>query len=182
MQGPVVQRRQDGLGIHLLCVLVAMFLGLQSAGSCASGESVFIERLDWLAGCWSAVGGESGSGESWTDARGGTLFGISRTVQNGVTVEHEFMEIRGNSAGRLLFIAHPSGQPSAQFELAEIGDGQVRFENPGHDFPQRISYRMISSEQLLAAIEGVDNGVFKRIEFPFRRRTCTGDTETDNTK
>jgi len=43
------------------------------------------------------------------------------------------------------------------------------FENPQHDFPQRISYKLNPDGTLLAAIDGTKAGKIRRVEFPYKR-------------
>ena len=131
-----------------------------------------IADLDWLAGCWSSVGGEAGSGEQWMPPAGGTLLGVSRTVKNGRTVAHEFMQIREVEPGKIAFIAHPSGQSEASFPLARAGEREVVFENPAHDFPQRVLYKLDGEGVLRASIEGLSKGQPKTIEFPMKKVDC----------
>lgn len=132
-----------------------------------------LARLDWLAGCWQSEGREPGSGEHWLPPAGGTMFGISRTLRDGWTVAWEFMQIRPDAAGRLEFIALPSGQAETIFrQAAETVAGEIVFENLGHDFPQRVIYRLANGERLLARIEGERNGVARSIDFPMRRIPC----------
>ncbi len=139
-----------------------------------SSAAQTVDRLHWLTGCWQAIDGQPGSGEFWTSSAGGSLFGISRTVHNGETVAHEFMEIRAVGS-RVVFVAHPSGQKPATFEMTAAGVDQVIFENLKHDFPQRISYKRQSENRLVAAIEGpASSGGTKHIEFPFTRSSCSG--------
>jgi hypothetical protein len=52
------------------------------------------------------------------------------------------------------------------------GGDEVVFENPAHDFPQRIRYRA-SGAALQARIEGTMNGKTRGIDFPYTRTNCT---------
>jgi len=45
----------------------------------------------------------------------------------------------------------------------------VVFENLRHDFPQRIIYRRVSEDSLIARIEGMINGAKRSIDFPYRK-------------
>lgn len=129
-------------------------------------------QLAWLSGCWSADDGEFGSGETWTPAAGGTLLGMSRTVRNGRTVEHEFMAIQPHEDGtRLVFSALPSGQQHTRFVQVQLTAAEVMFENPQHDFPQRVAYRR-EGTRLTARIEGLRNGRLRVVEFPMTRTAC----------
>ena len=100
------------------------------------------------------------------------MLGISRTVADGKTVEFEFMQIRQEADGGILFIAKPSGQPEATFKLIKSGAREVIFENPQHDFPQRVIYRLQSDGSLLGRIEGVSKGKEKSVDFPMSRERC----------
>jgi hypothetical protein len=136
-----------------------------------AAEPDAVERIGWLAGCWRAEGGEAGSGEHWMAPAGGTMLGLSRTITNGVTVAHESMQLRIVD-GKLTFIALPSGQAETAFPLRSLDGESVVFEDPKHDFPQRVGYRRVSPDRVLAFIEGTRDGKTKRIEFPLTREPC----------
>lgn len=132
-----------------------------------------LARLSWLSGCWQSEGREPGSGEHWLPPDGGTMFGVSRTLRDGRTVAHEFMQIRPDPEGRLEFVALPSGQAETTFRQAgDVGAEGILFENPEHDFPQRVIYRTAPGGRLLARIEGTRNGVSRGIDFPMRQIPC----------
>lgn len=147
-------------------------LVLALVGVAAPVERPRVEALSWLAGCWAAEGGEAGSGESWTAPAGGTMLGVGRTVRGGRTRAHEFVLIRETDAGGLDYVAHPSDQPPASFALVRLGEREAVFENPAHDFPQRIVYRLEGEDVLRARIEGTVDGEARAIDFPMRRVAC----------
>ncbi len=130
-----------------------------------------IAALDWLAGCWSYDGRAPGSGEVWMPPAGGTMFAMSRVVKQSRTIAHEFMQIRSDDSGSLVLIASPSGQATASFRLIETGIQSVAFENPDHDFPQRILYRR-DNDKLAGRIEGVSDGEPLAIDFKMTRVDC----------
>ena len=138
----------------------------------AHAEDAQLERLGWLAGCWAAEQGEAGSVEHWLPLAGGTLLGRGRTVRNGRPREHEVKAIRRNAEGHPVFIAQPSRQKEATFVATSIGERAVTFENPAHDFPQRVIYRAVGDTGLAARIEGQRNGTTRGIDFPMRRVAC----------
>lgn len=131
-----------------------------------------LQRLQWLAGCWASATAEPGSGEVWMAPAGGSMLGVSRTVKGGRTVAHEFMQIRPLADGTLAFIAEPSGQRRTEFPLKSFTDTEIVFENPTHDFPQRVAYKFEAPDTLRARIEGLRNGNLRVIEFPMRRKPC----------
>jgi hypothetical protein len=142
------------------------------AATSAAAVENDVAALAWLAGCWAPEQGDSGSLEHWLPPAGGTMLGVSRTVKNGRTVEFEFMQLRVNSEGKLVFIALPSGQKETTFVASAVGKDSVTFENPQHDFPQKVSYRLESNSRLIGRIEGNRGGTPRSIEFPMRRVAC----------
>jgi hypothetical protein len=126
-----------------------------------------IDQLGWLTGCWSMKRGDSIVEEEWLKPLGATLMGISRTVKGGRTVEHEFLQIRDVN-GTLAYIAKPSGQAEATFPLKAFADQELVFENPAHDFPQRIIYRR-TTDGVTARVEGTRNRQTRGVDFAYRR-------------
>lgn len=128
----------------------------------------------WLAGCWAQQGREAGSIELWSAPAGGLMLGMARIVKNGRVVEFEFMQMRADAEGKLSYIAQPQGRPPTTFKLLSDGEAEVVFENPAHDFPQRVSYRRTAADRLVARIEGEMNGKARGIDFPMQRTACPG--------
>ncbi|WP_133703374.1 DUF6265 family protein [Roseateles toxinivorans] len=138
----------------------------------AEAQQTELASLSWLSGCWASEGGEPGSVEHWLPPAGGTMLGLSRTVKKGKTVAHEFMQIRASAEGRLVYIALPSGQKETTFTLDSAAEGEVTFENPQHDFPQRVIYRLLPDDRLAARIEGMRNGQLRGIDFAMKKMPC----------
>ncbi|WP_293370742.1 DUF6265 family protein [Nevskia sp.] len=135
-------------------------------------QAADIHDLRWLAGCWSAIGGDPGSGEQWTLPAANTMFGVSRTVRNGTLREFEYSRIAPLEDGRLAFHAQPSGQPPTVFPVLRLSADEVVFEALDHDFPQRVIYRQTPEGLLAARIEGLVDGRLKGIDFPLQRARC----------
>ena len=138
-----------------------------------SDEATGIQRLAWLQGCWEASSAERVVEEHWMAPRGDSMVGVSRTLRGERLVEYELVVIRQRAAD-LVYIAHPSGQASAEFIATSVATGRVVFENPEHDFPQVIGYERRGAS-LLAWVEGRQGEKVRRIEFPYRRTGCEGE-------
>lgn len=152
-----------------LCAVVCLVAAL-AGGAGAQEKSV--ERLGWLAGCWtSAAAGERRVDEQWMKPLGGSMLGMSRTVVGSRTAEFEFLQIRQSGAD-IVYVAKPSGQAEATFTLKSVTATEVVFENPAHGFPQRIIYRLGTGGALHARIEGTRDGRVRGIDFPMKRGEC----------
>ena len=146
--------------LFTLCIAIPVF---------ADGPKS-VRDLAWMSGCWAADGAEAGSEEHWLSPAGGTLLGISRTVKNGKTVTHEFMQIREKDGG-IVFIASPANQQTTEFRMVSLEGTKIVFENPDHDFPQRVIYQLLDGN-LIGRIEGKRNGKERAFDFPMTRAKC----------
>lgn len=124
----------------LLCVMVSLPLSASNVG-----------QLTWMAGHWTAVIDGVHMEEIWTAPRGGMLLGVHRDVSAKRTT-FEFMRIEQTNNG-VVFVAQPSGGAAIHFSLAECSARRAVFANPGHDFPQRITYEL-RDDNLCARVEG----------------------------
>jgi hypothetical protein len=129
-----------------------------------------INRLAFIGGCWTLVRPNGTKIEElWLAPAGGAMIGMSRSVRDGKLREYEFMRILAGADGKLQYVAIPSGQPEAAFPVKEIAENAVTFENPQHDFPQRILYRLVDKDTLVARIEGSVGGQARSADFPYKR-------------
>jgi hypothetical protein len=154
-----------------LATVLALTLAAPAARSNTGAAG--LTQLAWLAGCWEGGSGERRRDEVWTQLAGDTMLGVGRLVRSGKTVEYEFMRLHVEE-GTVVYTAKPSGQPEDSFKLVSWKDGTATFENPAHDFPQRVLYQRKPDGSLLARIEGTDKGQQRGVDFPFRRVPCPG--------
>lgn len=154
-------------GISMKSLLpIALCLSLQT-----TPRAPGIDDVSWLTGCWEYSSGGQTVEEHWMAPRGRTMVSVGRTVKGDTLVEFETVVIR-ELDGRLAYEAHPSGQASAVFLSRSVGNREVVFENLEHDFPQRIGYKR-DGDALHAWVEGPRNGQTRRLEFPYRRVSCS---------
>ena len=149
-------------------ILPLMFVRVSSAGA----QTASIQDVAWLQGCWERRDGERVVEERWTPPRAGSMLGVGRTTRGEKLVEHEFILLTERE-GRLAYEAHPSGQPTATFLSRPLSGREVVFEDPTHDFPQRVGDRSTRPGELLAWIEGTAGGRARRVEFAYRSVACT---------
>lgn len=105
--------------------------------------------------------------------RGGTMLGMSRTSVNGRMQEYEFVVLRANGAS-LEYRVLAGGQAEVVFRAAHPSHGEVLFENPEHDFPKRIGYRLVSADSLEAWVDGGESDAGNRTAYPYHRVDCRG--------
>jgi hypothetical protein len=132
-----------------------------------------VDQLRWLIGCWSMT---TPRGlvitETWSQPARDTLAGSGRTERGGTVVSTEVMRVFARS-DTLVYAAMPSGQAYTEFRAIELEAGTVVFENPEHDFPQRVGYTLgAAGDSLHARIEGVTDSGRRSASFPMARVAC----------
>lgn len=129
-----------------------------------------LHGLAFMSGCWQ---GRTASGsiieERYTTPSNNLLLGTTRYLRDGNTRSFEFTLI-GEASGSSQLIPHPGGKASVTFKEAERSDGRVVWENPAHDYPQRIIYHRFAADSLSARIELTDGG--KANEYRMGRVAC----------
>ena len=139
-----------------------------AAGAGPAGPEA-VASLEWLAGSWAGETGGLAMEEHWTSVSGGALLGMHRDVKNGRMVSFEFLRI-DVSGGAVTYWGSPRSAPPTPFRLKELGPGRrVVFENPEHDFPQRILYWRTDDDALHARVEGPAGTGEKGMEWTWKR-------------
>jgi len=141
--------------------IVALLLVL-SATSAVAGT---LPR--WMTGSWQLDQDGMRVEEHWTADDGGIMLGMSKTVPAKGKIAFEFLRIT-EVDGKLAYLAMPQGRPVTVFPLKTAEPTRLVFENPEHDFPQRILYWR-SGEQLCARIEGTVDGKAASEEWCYTR-------------
>ena len=161
---------------HLLPVAVALVaaVGAPAGAQAPAGEAPAVPgvgALEWLAGCWEQRSGDLTIEEQWLAPRGGVLLGMSRTTRGDALVGYEFLriELRGDT---LVLVAEPAGQARTEFPGRTVAPRTVVFENPAHDFPQRIRYRAAGADSLRARVEGTRRGELRGFDVAYARMAC----------
>ena len=129
--------------------------------------------LGFMAGCWRGdVGTDLRIEEQWTAADSDVMLATTRYMDDntGRTREWEFSRIVADSAGISLLPA-PRGTQQGRFRMAPGAAGEARFEDPAHDFPKRIIYRLLDGRTLAVRVDGGE-GAAAAMELRMQRVPC----------
>jgi hypothetical protein len=150
--------------VPAILVLLAVFTFLARAD-----EQPVSADFSFLSGTWRMQRGSTTVEETWTSNVGGIMLGVSRTMRGERTVFFEFLRIEKRADGATYYVAQPRGNPPTDFKLTSVQGGTVTFENPSHDFPQKIVYERVSDDTLRARISGPRNGKDASESWEFQR-------------
>lgn len=127
-----------------------------------------VDDLAWMSGRWESNADGRWTEESWSAPRGGVMLGFSRSGRGETMREFEFLRLQASDDGVPVYLAQPGGRaPATAFRLTARDATSATFENPRHDFPQRIVYRR-DGEVLIATISRIDGS--NAMSWRFQRR------------
>jgi hypothetical protein len=98
------------------------------------------EMPTWMAGNWYDKKGDAWSEEYWTPLRADTMFGFSRSGTGDTLNFWEQMRLQREDGNAIALWIVAADQKPVRFEATASGDKWMTFENPAHDYPQRIAY------------------------------------------
>ena len=128
-----------------------------------------LESLDWLLGSWRSVGERSIVHESWVRVSDTTFEGVgeSEPLPSGERKLSETLRLVEMS-GDVFYQAYVSHNPRpVSFALTGYSGGAATFENPDHDFPTKIVYRLESLGELVVTVSNEERGFtleFERVK------------------
>ncbi len=125
---------------------LAGLVSLLAASALQAQATPVVEMPKWLTGVWAQQGADGAWVEEWwTTPRGKMMIGASKTGKGETVQFFEHMRIEERDGG-LAFCALPKGQASACFKATSASASEIVFENPAHDYPQRIRYSREGNE------------------------------------
>jgi hypothetical protein len=130
------------------------------------GEKVNFDRL---TGSWLMQTPRMAFLEKW-EKRGDLYLGAMFIIQEKDTTPAETIRLLAEG-GSYYYEATTSGQNEGQavkFKLVSYSPDRWVFENPAHDYPQRIVYAFVGQDSLVASISAI-TGPEKLTYFRFKR-------------
>jgi hypothetical protein len=139
-----------------------------------SSENKFakLDKMDWLVGNWEQKLPDGIIREIWTKENDSTFAGKSYFIKEKDTIHLESIVLTQKNDD-LLYIPTVSGQNSNEpvtFTLTSEAEGTFSFENPTHDYPQKITYKKINDTNLVATISGKQQGKTSKESYPMVKK------------
>ncbi|HSN47301.1 MAG TPA: DUF6265 family protein [Flavobacterium sp.] len=140
-----------------ILILVAILL----FASCGKSKEVSkIVVADWLLGKWENNSTDGNLSESWKKVNDSLYDGESYFIKGKDTLHFEKIQMKQKGAA-LYYIATIKGQNSDKpvtFKHNDTIQKQLVFENPKHDYPQKIVYSQITKDSIIIQISGIQQG------------------------
>lgn len=149
--------------------VIALILGLSLAkGTGAEEAKPTLADLAWISGCWQIETEKVRSEECWMEPAGTLILGLHRDVRSNGKTFFEYLRIEQTDSA-IVYFATPRGKETTGFPLKETSKNKVVFENPDHDFPQRVIYHLRDDGTMVASIEGLQDGQMRTEEWVWRK-------------
>jgi hypothetical protein len=152
-------------------LLLISLASLLFASLLQSPDSEIFTKLFALKGTWVMQTKKGPLFEKWTIISNSELQGKSFKLNGADTIVLEKVRLIENTEG-IFYIPVVEQQNQRQpvsFKMISIENNKFTFENKVHDFPQRIIYNVVSSDSLVARIEGERKGVKSGSDYFFKK-------------
>lgn len=140
-------------------------LALLLMGQTAPATSV--SDLAWMGGRWLTSDGGRWTEEVWAGPRGGTMMGFSWTGEGANIREYEYLRVQAGEDDEVMYLAQPGSGAGVGFHLVRAEGTSATFENPTHDYPQRIRY-VRTGDVMTATISAMDGS--NTMSWTYRRQ------------
>ena len=140
--------------------LILLLLAIVSCKNPEANEKDKIKSANWLLGKWENKTADGNLSENWKQLNDSTFQGESFFIKGKDTLHFESIILQ-QKGEELFYNATVKGQnenKAVAFKMTTGTEKQLVFENPKHDYPQKITYTLINKDSLVASISGVQLG------------------------
>ena len=154
--------------ISLLCFL-AVFIIYSCKKIDANSK---LEKASYFIGEWENVTPEANFKEIWKQENDSTYLASSFITIKKDTVffENIVLQQKNDSLFYTVSIKGENKEKAVSFYMTSNENENLTFENPKHDYPNKIVYKKINNDSLVATIYGIKNGKVAKEDFPMKRK------------
>jgi hypothetical protein len=115
-----------------------------------------LEKANWFLGRWENKTPEGTFSEEWKIGNDSLYIGESYFINNNDTLFAETvrLEQRKNDLFYIVSVPNQNEEQPVAFKLTSSTADYLVFENPEHDFPKKITYKLVTKDSLYAEISG----------------------------
>ena len=149
------------LKFYLILIVIIINTGhLIAQNKCDS-----LEIVSWLLGEWISENSSGVTIENWEKVSVHSFEGFGKTINAGSNEVKSYETLRlVEMSGQIYYIAKVAhNELPIAFALTTCSDSTAVFENPDHDFPKKIDYKLQSHDRISVTVSSGDDGF--RIEF-----------------
>jgi hypothetical protein len=154
----------------IVIVVCVLFISCQN-----KSEKNFeqLEKMNWLIGNWENKMDDGILSETWKKENDSTFSGTTYFIINKKDTVHSETILLTQLNNELIYRPTVKGQnndESVDFKLSSESENTFVFENPKHDYPQKIVYKKVNENSLVATISGMQQGKQSTESYPMKRK------------
>lgn len=154
-------------------LIITISILLLSCQNKAERKFEKLEKMNWLIGQWKNKTPEGYLTETWTKDNDSTFSGQSYFIINEKDTVHfesiVLMQVNDDLIYQPIVKGQNEDQP-VDFKLISDAEDSFSFENPKHDYPQKITYKKINNKSLTATISGLQQGKQSSESYPMTKK------------
>lgn len=141
--------------------------------------SAFVEKREnkmrsfsWMVGSWSMKTNRGAIMETWTTVNDSTMGGESVMIKNAgekQQLENIRLVYRNNEYYYCPTAHGQNNEQEVKFRITSYSENGFVAENPQHDFPKRITYRLVNKDSVHAFVDGGPSMPNKKSDFYYSR-------------
>ena len=140
--------------------LASLTLAAVSCKKSVDKQPGTISKAEWFLGNWENKTPQGDLSENWVKVNDSVFNGESYFIKKKDTLFGETV-VLSEQDGALLYTVTTKGQNGelpVAFKMTSATANQIVFENPAHDFPTKITYKLVHKDSLVAEISGLQSG------------------------
>ena len=158
--------------IPSVCIILVALLAVACNNNTGKENPETVARFIWLNGKWVMKEGDGTVTEQWKQVNDSLMEGSSDFIKGDSVIPFE--KIRMFRRGiDFYYEAKAAGQNNEQpveFKLSSFSDSGFVAENPQHDFPKRITYRLVNKDSIHAVVDGGPSMPDKKSDFYYSKK------------
>src|SRR6218665_2604301 len=130
-----------------------------------------IDKVKWIAGEWENKSKEGILTESW-ERMNDTVFNAECYFVNGKDTLHNEKISLKQADNAIIYsptVKGENGNRPVHFKMTSVNANELVFENPKHDYPQKIVYTKITDDSLVTKISGIIKGKPYSESYPMKK-------------
>lgn len=154
-------------------LLIASLTLLVSCQNKSDKKFEKLEKMNWLIGQWENTTPEGYLTETWIKTNDSTFSGQTYFIINKKDTVHNESIVLTQVNDDLVYRPTVKGQnndEAVDFKLTSEAENIFAFENPKHDYPQKIVYKKINEKSLVATISGKQQGKPSTESYPMQKK------------
>jgi hypothetical protein len=158
----------DVLFIHIPMKKFSSLLMLTVIVLSSCSKKADLESFAWLEGKWVGKYDSIPIFEQWKPAEGNVMYGRGGVLSGTDTAFAENIQIEERKDG-LYYVAIVGDAGPANFKFTGYKNDTAVFEDPKHDFPQRVLYYKNADGTFYACVDGKYQGKYVKEEFNYKK-------------